>query len=338
MGRISQIPEEQLLQKKFQAYFADVSAFIGSVGELYHKQQAKLLEKRSLEECTKDQRRLYRDVLPENYEKSFLNPAFAAEELEGEVGEFLSFLCADILAMIPAAFEGRQDILTIYAELFSQVYGCFTEEPKAAAPDNSYKNAREAVYWFYHDYCEIFAAEPVMSMVDPQYDFFTSLVMNADLSDNRYLYRYGACIGENETKMAEYLRTLPQESIAAMARTFTQGYRVGFEVTRKDLTKKKTVKIEFPIGFERIVRQAVLQFREMGLEPVMAREAVTSFAGRGGAKRGCYSTSVNKQFDYDHKDDRAWYFDKSFVERRLEVLRDTFEKQKELAAAYGGRR
>ena len=45
---------------------------------------------------------------------------------------------------------------------------------------------------------------------------------------------------------------------------------------------------------------------------------------------------MNRQFDYDHKDDKAFYFDKSFVERRLEVVRDTYEKHKELAAVFGG--
>lgn len=342
-GRIAQIPDEHTLQERIQQYFASVSAFIGDVTKTYLRGQNGELEMRSLEICRDEQRTLYRDVLPERYESSFLNPSYATEQLGEKLGGMLSFLYADLLSLIPAAFEGRLDLLTIFCELFGQVYGCFLQEAEEFGPEFDEtslealeKNVRDAVYWFYHDYCEIFAAEPVMTMVDPAYDFFTSLVMNADLSDNRYLYRYGTYIGENETGIADYLRSLPEDDIEAMARTFTEGYRIGFEVTRKDITKKKTVKIEFPIGFERVVRQAILQFRAMGLEPVISREAVTSFAGRGAAKRGCYATSVNRQFDYDHKDDRAWYFDKSFVERRLEVLRDTFEKHREQAAAYGG--
>ena len=111
-----------------------------------------------------------------------LNPAHAVETLGEEVGGMLSFLYSDMLSMIPAAFEGRQDLLTIWSELFLQVYGCFTEELEGAdsrwefTPEqlhNISRNVRDAVYWFYHDYCEIFAAEPVMTMVDPGCDFFT---------------------------------------------------------------------------------------------------------------------------------------------------------------------
>ena len=348
-GRIAQIPEETWLPGQFQAYFAELARLVGQVTELYERKRQGLLEKRTLEECEEDNRRLYERLYPGQYENSMLDPAFAVRQLGEELGGMLSFLYADLLSLIPAAFEGRQDLITIWCELLMQVYGCFVEEAQevgAAAglpelPAESLgqiqKNVRDAVYWFYHDYCENFAAEPVISMVDPAYsEFFTSIVRDADLSDDRYLYLYGSHIGENERGLADYLRALPEEKIASMARTFTEGYRIGFEVTRKDISKKKTVKIEFPIGFERVVRQAILQFEEIGLTPVISREAVTSFAGRGGGKRGCYSTSPNRQFDYDHKDDRAYYFDKSFVERRLEVLRDTFEKHREQALAYGG--
>lgn len=64
-----------------------------------------------------------------------------------------------------------------------------------------------------------------------------------------------------------FLNSLSQEKIDDMARTYTEGYRIGFINTRKDLTKKKTVNIRYNLGFERMVRAAVLQFREMGLEP-----------------------------------------------------------------------
>ncbi len=56
---------------------------------------------------------------------------------------------------------------------------------------------------------------------------------HANLSDLRYLYRYGVYIGENERKMAAFLNSLPEEEIQAMADTYTEGYRIGFETTGK---------------------------------------------------------------------------------------------------------
>lgn len=74
----------------------------------------------------------------------------------------------------------------------------------------------------------------------------------------------------------------------------------------------------------------------MGLKPTIYRDAFSSFRNRGNSKRGCYATSVNRQFDYDHKADKAVYLDKAFVERRLETLRTVYEDKKELAAGYAG--
>ena len=41
-----------------------------------------------------------------------------------------------------------------------------------------------------------------------------------DLTDLRYLYKFGEYITENEIGMANFLNTLPEEKIQAMARTF----------------------------------------------------------------------------------------------------------------------
>ncbi len=42
--------------------------------------------------------------------------------------------------------------------------------------------------------------------------------------------------------MAEFLNRLPEEKIQAMADTYTEGYRIGFEVTGKNISKKRIVR------------------------------------------------------------------------------------------------
>lgn len=113
--------------------------------------------------------------------------------------------------------------------------------------------------------------------------------MDSDLKDLRYLYRYGAYIGENERGVAEFLNGMTEDEIQAMADTYTEGYRIGFEITGKDLSKKQTAQIRYPIGFERMVRAAVRNFEKMNLQVTM------SAAG----------TSANRQFAYDHREDAA---------------------------------
>ncbi|MBQ2579185.1 MAG: aminopeptidase, partial [Lachnospiraceae bacterium] len=110
------------------------------------------------------------------------------------------------------------------------------------------------------------------------------------------------------------------------ADTYTEGYRIGFAVSNKDIKKKKTVKVEFPIGMERMIRLAVKNFEKIGLESIIIR----------GKTRNCYGTSVNRQFEYDHKDDSGYYFNKGYVERALEVLKKAFDEHAVAAKVHGG--
>ena len=331
MERISQIEKESVVEEKYRDYFTKMAEFILDTYQVLTQEESGELDNRSLEACQEMNQRLYEDIAPKQYAHSYANPVYAVESLGEEFGASLCMLYAELRALISYAFEGRKLNYTILCELFSQIYACFTDEEGTSAYE-----IEQAIYWFFHDYSEIFSEQSVREMVDPANDFFTDILMHADLTDLRYLYRYGEYISEDEIHMAEYMNTIDQDKIQAMADTYTEGYRIGFTTTGKDITIKSTVCVEYPIGMERMVRAAVDNFAKIGLKPTIYRDAVTSFRNRGNAKRGCYSKSVNRQFDYDHKADRALYLDKAFVERRLETLRSAYENDKELAKGHGG--
>ena len=205
--------------------------------------------------------------------------------------------------------------VTITAELFVEIYNYFEDK------EGIDKTAIEqAVYWYFHDYSEIFIGDSVRELVDSEEDFLYQIVMNSDLNDLRYLYQYGQHIGKNETGIAAFLNGMSDEEIQAMADTYTEGYRIGFAATGKDLSKKTTAQVRYPIGFERMVRAAVKNLEKLNLKVTM---------------RTC-SSAANKQYDYDHKEDKALYYDKAYVERRLEVMKTSFEEMKKLANGQAG--
>ena len=63
--------------------------------------------------------------------------------------------------------------------------------------------------------------------------------MESDLSDERYLYRYGEYITDNQRLTAAYLNNMEPEKLQLMADTYTEGYRIGFIKGNKNLSKKK---------------------------------------------------------------------------------------------------
>lgn len=121
-----------------------------------------------------------------------------------------------------------------------------------------------------------------------------------------------------------------------MAEVYTEGYRIGFINTGKDLSKKSVVSIRYVLGFERVIKLAIANFAKMGLKPVIYRAGVSVLTKARNGRAGYYGGIPNPQYDYDHKDDMGLFLNKRFIERKLEVMKHTYEEHKELAAQFAG--
>ena len=328
--RIGEIRKEELVREPYRDFFRKTGDFILEICRIHDRIREGWLEKASMEELKENNHKMYEDILPEHYEESYGNPACAQKILGRDFGQLLSFLYTEVRGMIVFAYEDRLFDMTVAMELFVQIYNLF-EDPEASS-----KDVKDAIYWYVSDYSDEMAGHRVREGVDPSLDFAVRIICESDLTDLRYLYKYGEYVTENERAMAAFLNTLTEEEIQAMARTYTEGYRIGFIQGRKDITKKKTVNIRFQLGFERMVKAAIEQFREMGLAPVIYRSAVHSVNKKQAHRIGYYGAIPNQQFDYDHKDDAALYLDHEFVQRKLRVLQVAYEQVKELANTHGG--
>ncbi|MGE9964093.1 aminopeptidase [Bariatricus sp. HCP3S3_E12] len=332
LERIMKITEENTVKEPYQSYFRHVAEFLLRIHDIKDSRHTSARASMTKERLEEEMQMLYYDVLPQNYETSYANPEYAVRELGEELGAFLSALYTELRGDIGYVYEERYDYIVIGNELFIEIYNKFEEE-ETPSPES----LKEIFYWYASDYCDVYAADRVVEQIDPEaYDFAVKRIMESDLTDLRYLYRFGEYVSENELKTAEYLNSLPQETIDKMADTYTEGFRVGFINTGKDLSKKSVVNIRYVLGFERVVRKAIQNFEKMGLKPTIYRAASSVITRPRLGKNGFYGGIPNKQYDYDHKDDLGLVLDKQFMERKLEVMRTVLEKNKELAGSFAG--
>lgn len=337
--RIREIPGEDFQGAEllpWKEYFTTVAKFLLLIEDTRQFLEQGKQVTATLEELQQRNHALYEDILPENYENSFANPAYAVKMLGEEFGALAAFLYTEMRSLIGFTYEGRLDELVIRMELLSEVYAAFVYEQQENHKLPTYAAIREILYWFVSDYADVAAEERVREMVCPENNFAADIIRTADLTDLRYLYAYGEYVGENELAMAKFLNSLPEETINTMADTYTEGYRIGFEVTGKDLSRKSTVDVRYQLGFERMMRGALENFEKMGLQPVIYRAATSILYNPSIYKNGFYSVSPNRQYEFDHKDDKALFLDKMYCSRKLEVMHTAFEKYKKEARGYAG--
>ncbi len=289
----------------------------------------------SVDELKQKQDKLYHLLLPEYYEHSYLYPPYAKQRLGEELGAVCSALFADLTASICYGIRGEWHRLVLLLELFVK---CYLDVMSLDSEEEKTAGIKRAMRSFYMNETANFTDHGILSMIKPDSDtVYARLCDPAGAEPSlQDLFRYGCYIGENELAMAEHLAGLSQDAVAEMAKTYVDGYIRGFETTGKNIKIKNTVNIEYPIGMERVVRKAISLFKEQGLEATFVPEAILSVTGRGGGKRGVYATSVNRRFDFDHKDDRGLYMDKEFNDIILYSMRECFKANKSAAFCHGG--
>lgn len=320
-----------VVPEQMRDYFAKVSSYLAQMMDTYEAVDTGSFYELSLEELQQRNRELYQDILPENYDTSYANPAYAAEKLGNEFGRYLCALYGELREILVYVFEKRLFFLVTGLELFIEIYDLMEDE------NCEPHEVRNAIYYYVSDYADMTIADRTEMMLDPEHCFARSLIETADLDDLRYLYYFGEYIGDNEIGTARHLGEMEEARIEEMASTYTEGYRNGFELYRIDLSCKKTVNIRYRLGFERMIRAAVRQFRRMGLETTMYRAVGNLIYRNGrGIKVGYSSGGANPQYDYDHRFDEALIFGKALADRKLAQQRCAYEEYREQAAAFAG--
>lgn len=333
--RIKEIAKSAETEAQYQDYFRKTADFLLQVEDIVERVQSGVLKQETLKQKQERNQRLYQDILPGQYEESYANPAYAVSKLGENIGVILSAVYAELRSTIAYAYDRKTEAVLIRYELFLQIYTTFAVSWQEKE-NVSYEELQDIYGAFAYDYVEQMTFEQVEETFTCTERPAYHIVLHADLLTNDYLYDYGEYISDNEVQMADFLRKLPEEEIQRIADTFTEGYRIGFETTGKDISIKETVNIRYFIGFERVVRQAVINFENIGMETILYRAQPSFICGRSIQKNGYFATIPNKQFECDHEYDKALFYHNQYRNRKLETYHAALENYKAKLALFGG--
>ena len=331
--RIEEIVTEAEGLGKYSPFFVSVSKYVKGLLSIYEDIKVNgPIGNKSLEELRERNDFLYGEIYAKNYKTSYLNPDYAYEAL-GEAGVLLSAVYAEIFGMIPYVFECDIEELVIRMELFLEVYGnvLLLEGETVKAEE-----LREILYYYVFDYTEDESVKRINKQLTIDNAYANKIIENYDLSDVRTLFAFGEYVGKSEEETFLAMASLDEKDIEIMSRTYTEGFKKGFVVSKKDLSKKKTVNLRYRLGFERVAKDAIKQFRQMGLESVIYRAGYDIFSRTGIFKPGYYGGLANPQFDEDHKEDMSLVLNGQLVTRRIEGIKAAYEELKKEAEEWAG--
>lgn len=296
-------------------YFLEVSSFILTLKKITDNVEKGSLDKMSLSELKELNAELFNDILPENYDLSFGNPAFAVKMLGKELGQYLSLIYAKLRERIEDAFSYKIFNIVSSLKLFIDVYEILVKDSqdivdvKEAIKKEAWDGNKLKTDLFYRKY------------FDTDINYSGYLILNSELKDLRYLYKYDSYISDREIEIAEFFNSLSEAKIDSMVKTYTEGYERGYTLAKLDLNSKKYVNIYYSIGFERMAKRASEKFKEMGLTSIFT--IVQPYY-------------TNRQYKYDHRQDYGVYFTEEFVDMRLDAFKELGEKYSKDLGVFAG--
>lgn len=348
--RIEEIVTEAEGLCVYGPFFVSVSRYIKGLLSIYEDIKVNgPIGNKSLEELRKRNDFLYGPIYPEavkvstikesdvfyeGYDKSFLNPDYAYK-MYGETGTYLCAVFAEIFGMIPYVFECDIEEIIIRIELLLEIYGTVKNTYEDGEEVKS-DTLKDILYYYVFDYTEDESLKRINKQLTIDNAYANKIIENYDLSDVRTLYAFGEYVGKSEEETFSAVAALDEKDVEIMSSTFTEGFKKGFVVSKKDLSKKKTVNLRYRLGFERVAKEAIKQFRSMGLESVIYRAGYDIFSRTGIFKPGYYGGLANPQFDEDHKEDMSLVLDGHLVTRRIEGIKAAYEELKKEAEEWAG--
>ena len=286
-------PRDKALAE-YYAYFNSVAGTALKMAE-YEKQ---LLAKdyftsRTFEQLLAENKALVDDVLPENYPHGYSDPARCVKLFGDGTGQLLSYFYLKLRQYSMYAVqhklfrmeEGNRTLIEAFRILQDQGPDYQALKAVITAPERR-DQSRELELNLREGY-------------DPAYTPVRELIQKSDLSDQRYLFRYGRYISDNEIKTAAFFQHYPEAKLKKLSKTIARAYVNGFAANNKSLTGKTTVNIVYYIGQEKLVKYLIKDLKKAGLQALIATPQ---------------TSKINEQYQYDHRFDTALFLDAAYTQ------------------------
>lgn len=276
---------------EYYKFFHHTAKLLIRLMEFEKKLSEDYFKNNTIEELMEENNQFFEELLPQNYKNSYANPSFTVKAMGERFGQLFSNLYINFREYIDYAFMHKIFEMEKYNNIFIDLFNYVSNKPLDYDEIlNLFRNYK------LNDLTRDIEFDLNENM-NKEFRFYTN-IYTEDLSDLRYLFRFGKYVTENEIKTAKYLLKYSDDKLVALADSIANCYMRGFKVESKDIKNRSVVIIIGNLGQERIIKHLIESFKSRNLDSLVAQ---------------VNTTSINKQYEYDHKFDNALFLDEEYI-------------------------
>jgi len=305
-GDLKQTQPGHLLQ-----YHAQICRLLLAVTKFALNPKQESFAQKTLTELRLENAKLYQELSPEHYHECFANPDYTTSLFGQETGSLLACLYHEFRR--GTEFASKQDFQRLYmlCQFFTRL--------DQSAPINA--DTVLARYKAYKDETLVFEEESAV-YEETASDFYDRILLESDLCDLRYLYRYGKYVTDEDVHLAEFLNNYPPDQLDDMARVIVDALLHGFISQNRARRERAQVNFIYQMGQEQLARRVVIEFQNRG---------ITAHVVQVGALENF------RQYEYDHRFDETLYLDEAYLTKSLEHYQDICAKHEQRLRGICGR-
>ncbi|MEF3694031.1 MAG: aminopeptidase [Candidatus Cloacimonadota bacterium] len=274
------------------------------------------LKQATLPELEKLNKVFYNELVPqEGYSTCLVNPDYAIKLFGLEMGQLLCCIYTKFRSFrqdfLKQDYLTLSEMMQLYFELFELATNGNTEFPAwlAIYRKISLQSQKSKAY------------QQNLQRLSPEFSLYRDIIQTADLTDLRYLYRYGVYLSEHDLAMAKFINAYPATELEAIATYIVKSWVDGFVRARKDYKIKNYVNLMIPCGMERLGKLIIAELDKLGLQALVPQP---------------HSNGINRQVSYDHRFDSALILDREMVDISLQHAEEILEELKDLISLQAG--
>lgn len=274
------------------------------------------LKQANLPELEKLNKVFYNELVPqEGYSTCLINPDYAIKLFGLEMGQLLCCIYTKFRSFrqdfLKQDYLTLSEMMQLYFELFELATNGTTDFPAwlAIYRKISLQSQKSKAY------------QQNLQRLSPEFSLYRDIIQTADLTDLRYLYRYGVYLSEHDLAMAKFINAYPATELEAIATYIVKSWVDGFVRARKDYKIKNYVNLMIPCGMERLGKLIIAELDKLGLQALVPQP---------------HSNGINRQVSYDHRFDSALILDREMVDISLQHAEEILEELKDLISLQAG--